>query len=84
MPLPFFYLANINSNGMISNRKKVKMTKIREQREFLKLSQTATAFACGVSLCTYQLWERGVGKPNDKNRAKVIEVLELPEDYFEA
>jgi len=59
------------------------MTKIKEQRELLKMTQADVAIACGVSLNVFQLWEKGVGKPNKKNRPKVIRVLQLPEDYFE-
>lgn len=59
------------------------MTKIKEQRELLKMTQSDVALACKVSLNVYQIWEKGVGKPNKKNRPKVIEVLQLPEDYFE-
>ena len=58
------------------------MTKIREQREFFKLSQSYVALYCGVSLGAYQQWERGLNKPTPPRRLKLIELLELPEDYF--
>ena len=66
----------------MEKQRSFRMTKIREQREFLKLTQSKVAILCGVSLYAYQQWETGVGKPNEKNRVKVIAVLELPEDYF--
>lgn len=59
------------------------MTKLKEQRELLKLTQTDVAIRCNVSLYAYQLWERGAGKPKEQTRPTVIEVLQLPEDYFE-
>ena len=58
------------------------MTKMREQRECLELTQTDIALYCGVSLFAYQQWERGVSKPKAASRLKVIEILKLPENYF--
>ena len=59
------------------------MTKIREKREELKKndpknwSQIDVAIKCGVSLLSYQLWERGAVKPTVENEAKLLEVLGL-------
>jgi transcriptional regulator with XRE-family HTH domain len=59
------------------------MTQLRQKREELNLTQIEAAMRCGVSLYSYQLWEKGAGKPACKRQAKVIEVMGLPEDYFE-
>lgn len=59
------------------------MTKIRARRNELKKSdpknwsQIDVAVKCGVSMLTYQLWERGAVKPNEENEAKLLEVLGL-------
>ena len=59
------------------------MTKIRAKREELKRndpknwSQIEVAIKCGVSLLSYQLWERGAVKPTEENEAKLLEVLGL-------
>lgn len=38
-------------------------------------SQIAVAIKCGVSLSTYQLWEKGVTQPTPENLRKLNEVL---------
>jgi len=43
------------------------------------MSQSDVARAIGVSLMTYQLWERDVMNPNPGNRKKLFEVLEIKE-----
>ena len=50
---------------------------IKEQRVKLNLSQTSVAVAVGVSLTSYQLWERGVSKPNEENMKKLKSVLKI-------
>jgi transcriptional regulator with XRE-family HTH domain len=52
---------------------------IRAKRKELNLTQTDVAKACGVSLAAYRLWELEVGKPNEENMKKLMEVLELKE-----
>ena len=44
---------------------------IRTLRESRKMTQSEAAVSCGVSLTMYQLWERGVSKPNPENRKKL-------------
>lgn len=51
------------------------MTKIKEARLKKGWSQVQAAAEIGVHLLTYQLWERGVGNPNDENRVKLQRVL---------
>jgi len=59
------------------------MTKIKARRNELKKlypgswSQIDVAIKCGVSMLTYQLWERGAVKPTEENEAKLLEVLGL-------
>lgn len=50
---------------------------IRAKRLELGLTQIEVAKACGVSLTTYQLWEREVSTPLEENLKKLIEILQL-------
>jgi transcriptional regulator with XRE-family HTH domain len=52
---------------------------IKERRTELGLKQTDVAKAVGVSLAAYRLWELEVGKPNEENFKKLMEVLSLKE-----
>jgi len=51
------------------------MTKIKQARLNKELSQVDVAVMVGVSLMTYQLWEKEVMTPNDENLPKLLEVL---------
>ena len=51
------------------------MKDLKELRLAKKLSQVAVARACGVSLMTYQIWEKEVGNPNQENLAKLKKAL---------
>jgi transcriptional regulator with XRE-family HTH domain len=59
------------------------MNLMKQKRTEMKMTQIEAAIACGVSLAGYIMWEKGVGKPAKERREKVIEVMGLPEDYFE-
>lgn len=59
------------------------MNLMKQRRIEMKMTQIEAAIACGVSLAGYIMWEKGVGKPAKERREKVIEVMGLPEDYFE-
>lgn len=50
---------------------------IKELRKALKLSQSALAVECGVSLTTIQLWERNVSKPSAENLEKLKKALKV-------
>lgn len=52
---------------------------LREKRELLGLTQTEVAVAVGVSLTSYQLWERGASNPNDENKVRLYQVLDITE-----
>ena len=52
---------------------------IKNKRIELGLKQTDVAKAVGVSLAAYRLWELEVGKPNEENFKKLMEVLLLKE-----
>lgn len=54
--------------------------KLKKQREKLNLTQSDVAKSVGVSLTSYQLWEREVSTPNDKNMKKLMKVLSLNEE----
>ena len=53
------------------------MSKMRDARERLKLTQSDVAREVGVSLVTYQLWERGVSTPKPENMDKLKKVLQI-------
>jgi transcriptional regulator with XRE-family HTH domain len=71
----------------------MKKTIYRQRREELKKieerkgsvgkpeewSQVAVAIKCGVSLSTYQLWEKGAMKPRTERLKKLEEVLQIEE-----
>jgi transcriptional regulator with XRE-family HTH domain len=48
---------------------------MKEKRLKLKLTQADVALAVGVSLTTYQLWEKGVTTPTPENMIKLKKVL---------
>jgi transcriptional regulator with XRE-family HTH domain len=52
---------------------------LKKRRNELKLSQTAVAVAVGVSLTTYQLWERGATTPRPENLVKLKRALQFDE-----
>ena len=49
------------------------MENLKELRTKKGLTQVEVARAVGVSLATYLLWERGVGRPNKENQVKLEE-----------
>lgn len=49
--------------------------KMKDHRLELKLTQADVALAVGVSLTTYQLWEKGVTTPTPENLKKLNSVL---------
>ena len=50
---------------------------IKELRKSNGLTQVDVAKKVGVSITTYQLWERGVGKPTPENLEKLKKVLKI-------
>ena len=54
-------------------------SKLKDIRNEKKLSQSDVAKLVGVSLTSYQLWEREVTTPAPENLTKLIEVLGLRE-----
>ena len=53
------------------------MDKLKEVRRELGFSQTEIASLLGVHVNTYRLWEQGAGQPNDENKSKLEELLEM-------
>lgn len=47
------------------------MDNLKEKRLEKGMTQIDVAKACGVSLTSYQLWERGVSKPNEENKKRL-------------
>ena len=56
---------------------------MKEKRLKLNLTQTDVALAVGVSLTTYQLWEKGVTTPTPENLKKLNKVLRMTEKQQE-
>ena len=56
--------------------KYMELKKLRKEKGF---TQGDMAIKCEVSLTSYQLWERGVTKPNEENMVKLKKVLNLEE-----
>ena len=56
------------------------MDKLKEARKRAGLTQTGVAVKVGVTLTTYQLWERGAMKPTEDNRKKLFKVLGITEE----
>lgn len=53
------------------------MFNYKKIRKDFNLTQIEAAKACGVSLNTWCLWERGGGNPNLENMAKIREVFKI-------
>lgn len=51
------------------------MVNYKEKRTELNLTQSDIAREVGVSLMTYQLWERGVMNPTKENEEKLLKAL---------
>ena len=51
------------------------MKTLKQLRKEKGMTQTEVAVAVGVSLTSYQLWERGAMKPNPENKKKLDKVL---------
>lgn len=56
------------------------MENLKEIRKEKGLTQIDVAKAVGISLTTYQLWERGVSHPREENERKLREVLEIQDN----
>ena len=54
----------------------MELMKLKKMRKVHELTQLDVALGVGVSLMTYQLWERGANNPNPEN-------LEKLERFFE-
>jgi transcriptional regulator with XRE-family HTH domain len=51
------------------------MADIKKLRTEKGMTQMEVAKACGVSLVTFQLWEREISTPNQENMEKLKKVL---------
>lgn len=56
------------------------MSKLKEIRLERKMTQLEVSKEVGVSIMSYQGWERGGFKPNSENLKKLSEVLEVSEE----
>ena len=53
------------------------MDNLKDKRNKLGMSQTEIANLLDVHVNTYRLWEQGAGQPNEENRKKLKELLEV-------
>jgi repressor LexA len=51
------------------------MKSLKEMRLEKGYTQMEVAKRVGVSLVSYQLWERGISTPNEQNQAKLDELF---------
>lgn len=49
--------------------------KLKELRKQKQMTQVAVARFVGCSLMSYQLWEKEVSSPNERNHAKLVELF---------
>ena len=68
---------------MAGKNKTDALSKIKLARLLKGWSQIEAARRVGVHLTTYQLWERGVGKPRKRNLERLKEVLGIELDEKE-
>lgn len=50
---------------------------IKEARDKKEVSQIECAKGCGVSVVTYQYWERGICIPKEENMKKLCDFLNI-------
>lgn len=53
-------------------------TRIRTQRDFLDMSQSALAERCGVTKAAVSEWERGTSSPRQHLQVRIAEALRTP------
>lgn len=51
------------------------MKTLKELRTEKEMTQTDVAIAIGCSLASYRMWEKGVTKPNETNRERLVVIL---------
>jgi transcriptional regulator with XRE-family HTH domain len=54
----------------------IDLKNLKTERKAMEMTQIEVAKKVGVSLTTYQLWERGVSKPNEENLVNLKKVFE--------
>lgn len=53
---------------------------LRKSREDKEITQVMCALYCGVSVVTYQNWERGLSMPKEDNLKRICHFLEIEEE----
>ena len=56
--------------------------RIRKLRRILGLSQTEFAERIHTSQTSVSLWEKGRIEPTDRSLDKIVDVFDLPSDFF--
>ncbi len=62
--------------------KEICRTALRKKRLDAGLSQSDTAYKCGISTALYQRIEAGYNKPRKDVEEKLISLFQLPSNYF--
>ena len=57
---------------------------LKKRRESKRLSQVEVATQLGVNRSSYNSWESGRAKPNQKNLQLLSKILEVEPSYFES
>lgn len=52
---------------------------LKNERKKMGYTQIDVAIKVGVSLVSYQMWEKGVSKPNEENKKKLFNILKIEE-----
>lgn len=69
--------------AMTQEQKKKFGDAIAQARKNAGLTQIACAKQCGVSIVSFQNWERGVCAPRDEKMQQICELLKLNREDFE-
>lgn len=67
---------------MDQNQKKIFGESLMKKRKELGQTQINCAKHCGVSIVSYQNWERGICEPSENNMNKICEFLEINQREF--
>lgn len=68
---------------MTQEQKKMFGEAVTQARKNAGMTQIACAKHCGVSIVSFQNWERGVCAPRDEKMQQICELLNLNREDFE-
>lgn len=68
---------------MTQDQKKMFGEAVSQSRKTLGMTQIACAKQCGVSIVSFQNWERGVCAPRSDKMQMICDILKLNREDFE-